>query len=217
MPHSTYTKLSELPDTIPIFPIAGVLLLPRWQLPLNIFEPRYLNMFDDAMATHKLIGMIQSVGGDRAQPDIAAVGCLGEITSYSETDDGRYLVTLTGAIRYGVEIEIDQAKPYREVQPNYMPFADDFNLPDTFATPTHQMVIDALKLYAESKGLETDWQTVADAEMEILVSALSAGCPFDGMERQALLEATDLQTRADILIQLMKLNTPQTNGGSRLQ
>ena len=219
MAQNRYQTPSDLPAHIPLFPIGGALLLPRWNLPLNIFEPRYLNMFDDAMTTHGLIGMVQSMGGDRARPDLASIGCVGEIAKMSETEDGRYLVNLRGMIRFGIEAETDDAKPYREAQVNYSPFADDFIVPEAFDTPDHAMIIAALKPYALGQGLETEWDVIGETDMETLVSALSAGCPFDVMEKQALLEAPDLQARTKTLIQLMQINTSQTdgNGGRRLQ
>ena len=107
MPHETYRNLSDLPETIPVFPLSGVLLFPRWSLPLNIFEPRYLNMVDDVMSGSRLIGMIQSQEDDRVHPSLAATGCAGRITSYSETDDGRYLISLTGICRFGIGEDLD--------------------------------------------------------------------------------------------------------------
>lgn len=219
MREGQYKSLSDLPAVLPVFPLTGALLFPRWNLPLNIFEPRYLNMIDDAMATHKLIGMIQKTGDDRVAPTLATVGCVGEITSYSETRDGRYQIGLTGVIRYKIETELDEAKPYRQVQASYKPFENDLVEPADFPSPSHDMVVRALKPFAESKGLETDWNVIAKADMEILVSALGAGCPFNAMEKQALLEAPDLQARAKTLVQLMQMNTTNTedDGGSSLQ
>ena len=212
-------SLSDLPAQLPVFPLSGALLFPRWNLPLNIFEPRYLNMIDDAMATHKLIGMVQPTGGDRSAPNLAAVGCVGEIASYSETKDGRYLISLSGIIRFEIMAELDKPKPYRQVHANYTPFKDDLNAPSEFASPNHDMIVSALKPYAASKGLDTDWSVIASAEMETLISALSAGCPFDDIEKQVLLETENLQARAETLIQLMQLNTTQNegNGGPSLQ
>ena len=219
MEESRYQTPSDLPAHIPVFPLSGAMLFPRWRLPLNIFEPRYLNMIDDAMATHKLIGMIQTTGGDRARPSLASVGCVGEITDYSETRDGRYLITLQGVVRYRVETELQTQKPYREVAADYTPFADDMSPPKAFCKPDHEMIIAALEPYAEAKGLETEWTVIADAEIETLVSALSAGCPFDVIEKQALLETPDLKARTETLIQLMEMNTSQADGneGQSLQ
>ena len=219
MEHNPYQSLGDLPATLPVFPLTGALLFPRWPLPLNIFEPRYLNMFDDALAGDRLIGMIQTTGGGRANPTLASVGCVGKITAHSETGDGRYMVSLKGVIRFAINAELDVRKPYRQVSPDFTPFADDLSLPAPLETPTRAMIMAALKPYAAAKGLETDWDAIAEADIEILISALSAGCPFEMMEKQALLEAEDLQTRADILIQLMLLHTPHTqdDGDASLQ
>src|SRR5215469_5960092 len=120
-----YVKSTDLPQVIPVFPIDGALLLPRGQLPLNIFEPRYLNMIDDAMAGDRVIGMIQTNGGQKARPHLATVGCAGRITSYAETSDGRYLITLTGAARFQVMTELPAPSPYRQVRADFAPFEDD--------------------------------------------------------------------------------------------
>ena len=124
---SPYRKTSDLPATLALFPLPGALVFPRWDLPLNIFEPRYLNMIDDAMAGSRLIGMIQSVGGSRAHPDLARVGCAARITRYSETEDGRYLITLTGICRFAVRKELGAISPYRQVTPDWSPFAEDLH------------------------------------------------------------------------------------------
>lgn len=187
------------------------MLFPRWGLPLNIFEPRYLNMFDDALSSHKLIGMVQTVGGDRAQPALAKVGCAGRIMDHSETEDGRYLLTLVGLVRFRIDTELDAPKPYRMAQVNYVPFANDLAPSEAFASPDHAAITAALKPYAQLNGIEANWDSLANSDIEELVSALSAGCPFDVMEKQALLEAPDLQARAKILIQLMTINTSRSD------
>ena len=125
----TYRKLSDLPESIPVFPLSGVLLFPRWSLPLNIFEPRYLNMIDDAMSGHRFIGMIQSNSDDRVHPSLAKTGCAGRITSYSETDDGRYLISLTGICRFHIHEELALETPYRQVRADWQPFALDLAAP----------------------------------------------------------------------------------------
>ena len=125
-----YRKVADLPETIPVFPLAGALLFPRWSLPLNIFEPRYLNMIDDAMSGSRLIGMIQPVGGDKQAPKLADVGCAGRITSYSETEDGRYLINLTGVCRFMLKHELEVSTPYRQVEAGWAAFADDLVPPD---------------------------------------------------------------------------------------
>lgn len=208
MPAETYRKLSDLPEVIPIFPLAGVLLFPRWSLPLNIFEPRYLNMIDDAMAGHRLIGMIQSQGGDSAHPDLAATGCAGRITSYSETDDGRYLISLSGICRFEIATELDTSLPYRTINPDWDRFAHDLIPPPESSLPDRPKLVDSLKRYTQINAMEVDWEAVEHAQMETLINALSAGCPFGVQEKQALLEAPSVAERAQTLIALLDMDMP---------
>lgn len=204
----TYRKLSDLPETIPVFPLTGVLLFPRWSLPLNIFEPRYLNMIDDAMRGERIIGMIQSQGGDRTMPELAAAGCAGRITSYSETDDGRYLISLTGICRFGVNEEMVVETPYRQVRPDWQSFGADLIVPQDTALPGRPDLVRALKRYTQINSLEVDWEAVENAPMETLINALCAGCPFGPLEKQALLEAPDVTERAQTLIALLDMDMP---------
>ena len=201
-----YRKTTDLPDTIPVFPLPGALVFPRWELPLNIFEPRYLNMFDDAMRGHRMIGMIQSLGGPRERPEIARVGCAGRITSYSETDDGRYLVTLTGICRFAVKQELAVTTPYRQVSADWEAFAADLYPAAEDGVPGREHLIRTLRAYVTTHGLQADWSAVEDAPIETLVHALSAGCPFSAAEKQALLEAATLADRARTLIALMEIS-----------
>lgn len=203
---SQYRKTADLPDTLPVFPLPGALVFPRWDLPLNIFEPRYLNMFDDAMRGHRLIGMVQSMGGTRERPEIARVGCAGRITSYAETDDGRYLVTLTGICRFAVKQELAVTTPYRQVAPRWDAFAADLYPASEDGLPDRSELILSLRTYAATHGLQADWSAVEDAPMETLVHALAAGCPFPAPEKQALLEAVSLADRARTLIALMAMS-----------
>ncbi len=204
----TYRKLSDLPETIPVFPLGGVLLFPRWSLPLNIFEPRYLNMVDDAMSGRRIIGMIQSQGGDKANPDLVATGCAGRITSYSETDDGRYLISLTGICRFGIREELDVATPYRQVQPDWETFAHDLVSPPETSLPERLTLVNSLKRYTQINSMEVDWEAVENAPMETLINALCAGCPFGTLEKQALLEAPSVAERAQTLITLLDMDMP---------
>jgi Lon protease-like protein len=203
---SQYRKTADLPDTLPVFPLPGALVFPRWDLPLNIFEPRYLNMFDDAMRGHRLIGMVQSMGGTRERPEIARVGCAGRITSYAETDDGRYLVTLTGICRFAVKQELAVTTPYRQVTPRWDAFAADLYPASEDGLPDRSELILSLRTYAATHGLQADWSAVEEAPMETLVHALAAGCPFPAPEKQALLEAVSLADRARTLIALMAMS-----------
>lgn len=204
----TYRKLSDLPETIPVFPLAGVLLFPRWSLPLNIFEPRYLNMIDDAMRGDRLIGMIQSQGGDRTTPELATAGCAGRITSYSETDDGRYLISLTGICRFGVHEELTVETPYRQVRPDWEAFGSDLIAPPEPSLPLRPDLVRALQRYTQINALEVDWEAVENAPMETLINALCAGCPFGPLEKQALLEAPGVTERAQTLIALLDMDMP---------
>lgn len=202
-----YRTIAELPTQFPVFPLSGAMLFPRWQLPLNIFEPRYLNMIDDAMAGHRVIGMVQTTGGPKHAPDLAQVGCLGKIMSYSETDDGRYLISLTGLSRFDVGEELETDTPYRQVHAAFDRYKDDMIEPKEGALPGRELLIAALKSYAERKNMTTDWSAVDTAPIETLVNALCAGCPFSIMEKQALLEAEGLTGRYDTLIALMQMGS----------
>lgn len=201
-----YRKASDLPGTLAVFPLPGALLFPRWSLPLNIFEPRYLNMIDDAMSGHRLIGMIQPSGGTKQMPRLAHVGCAGRITSYSETEDGRYLINLTGVCRFRVDSELDVKTPYRQIRPAWSSFEADLSTPETDCLPDRQHLADALRKYVTMNEMEVDWDAVESAPLETLVNALAAGCPFSPMEKQALLEAPDLCGRCDALIALLDMD-----------
>lgn len=203
-----YRGLSDLPETIAVFPLAGALLFPRWSLPLNIFEPRYLNMVDDAMAGSRLIGMVQTIGGDRACPDIAQIGCVGRLTSYSETEDGRYLISLTGICRFRVAEELNVSTPYRQIRADWDSFAKDFGNPNTEDMPDRTKLTSALRTYSERNTMEVDWDAVRNAPLETLINALCAGCPFNTMEKQALLEAETVVDRGETLIKLLEMDLP---------
>ena len=208
MPQELYRKLTDLPETIPVFPLSGVLLFPRWSLPLNIFEPRYLNMIDDAMSGSRIIGMIQSLGDDRVNPSLAATGCAGRITSYAETDDGRYLISLTGICRFGIRAELDVTTPYRQVAADWPPFERDLTTPPESSLPERLNLVNSLKRYTQINSMEVDWEAVEHAPMETLINALCAGCPFGPQEKQALLEAITVADRAQTLITLLDMDVP---------
>ena len=200
-----YHTTSELPEVIPVFPLPGAMLFPRWELPLNIFEPRYLNMFDDAMRGDRIIGMIQPLGGPRARPNLARVGCAGRITRFSETDDGRYLVTLSGVCRFAVSRELDVTSPYRQVHAAWDEFAADLHQAPETGLPDRAELVRALRIYTTALSLQADWSAVEGAPMETLIHALSTGCPFLPPEKQALLEAMSLGERARALIALLEI------------
>lgn len=204
----SYRKVSDLPEIMPVFPLSGVLLFPRWSLPLNIFEPRYLNMVDDAMRGHRLIGMIQSQGDDPITPSLAGTGCAGRITSYAETDDGRYLISLTGICRFHIAEELSSETPYRQIRPDWQTFATDLMSPSERSLPSRPDLVRSLKRYTQINAMEVDWEAVEHAPMETLINALCAGCPFGTLEKQALLEAPGVAERAQTLIALLDMDVP---------
>src|SRR5215217_6982897 len=176
-----YRKAADLPQAIPVFPLDGALLLPGGQLPLNIFEPRYLNMVDDAMAGDRLIGMVQTRAGDRERPPLAPVGCLCLETSFAETPDGRYMITLTGLCRFEVGDELPVRTPYRQVRARF-------------------------DRYLDHRGLGIEWETAEAAPVDSLVNSLAMGLPFDAAEKQALLEAVTIEDRANALTALLEID-----------
>ncbi|HEY1880209.1 MAG TPA: LON peptidase substrate-binding domain-containing protein [Caulobacteraceae bacterium] len=203
---ASYRRLTDLPDVIPVFPLAGVLLLPGGVLPLRIFEPRYLNMVDDAMSGGRVIGMLQPApGGTRANPHLAAVGCAGRITSYSETGDGIYLIALTGLIRFETGEELPRLTPYRQVRPSYARFEKDL-VEDEAEEFDRTAFLGLLRRYLEGKGLSIEWEAVAAAPGPALIASLSMALPFDPAEKQALLEAADPDARRATLEALLAID-----------
>lgn len=203
-----YRRAIDLPQLIPLFPLDGALLLPGGELPLQIFEPRYLNMVDDVMAGDRVIGMIQTKGGDRSRPPLADVGCLGRITSYAETSDGRYLITLTGVCRFQPGEELGLRTPYRQVRARYDRFEDDLSEDEREEAPlaVRDRFAKALKRYLNHRDLDIDWETATTAPLEPLVNSLAMGLPFDRAEKQALLEAPALADRFDALTTLLEID-----------
>ncbi len=207
MPMGGYRKAKDLPATIPVFPLDGALLLPGGLLPLQIFEPRYLNMIDDAMAGDRIIGMIQTSGaGDRARPGLARIGCAGRITSYSETGDGKYLIALTGLCRFAVVDEIAAPKPYRQVHADFAPFEADLVDADPDETFDRTPFLALLRRYLEGRGLGVEWDVVKAAPEPALINSLSMALPFAPVEKQALLEAPDLSGRRGVLTALLEID-----------
>lgn len=212
-----YRKPSDFPVAIPVFPLGGALLFPRAVLPLNIFEPRYLAMVDAALAGHRMIGMIQPAGlitpANDDRPDLAEVGCAGRITGFQETDDGRYLIALTGLARFRVKEEVNQGTPYRIVRADWEAFAGDLTAPPPLGESIRAQLVSALHAYLDRSGLKADWAAVEDAPVDTLINSLSAGCPFSNPEKQALLEARTLEDRCAALITLLKMERPGQGGG----
>jgi Lon protease-like protein len=212
-----YRGPADLPPIIPVFPLAGALLLPRGQMPLNIFEPRYLEMVDDAMADrHRLIGMIQpdtAHPGPEDKPNLFKVGCVGRITQIAETGDGRYLIQLTGIARFRLAEELTVATAYRQCRVDYAAFADDFIARKGEERVDRAAVLSALNAFLDANDLKADWEGIENAPNEALVNALAMMSPYGPAEKQAMLEAPDLKTRAEILvavteIELAKRRTP---------
>ena len=199
-------KPTELPDHIAIFPLGGALLLPRSRLPLHIFEPRYLQMIEDALKTDaRLIGMIQpnKVPG-RAGTGLQTIGCAGRITQFSETEDGRYMITLGGVSRFRVVKETEGFFPYRQCEVDWTGFERDLGKEENDVGFNRKPFMDLLGRYFEARGLSADWDTLKDAEDELLVNSLSMMLDFEAEDRQALLEAPSLETRRETLITLIE-------------
>lgn len=198
---------SDLPDSIPLFPLPGALLLPRAKLPLHIFEPRYLAMLDACMAsTGRLIGMIQPRGvPSGAEGRLHSIGCAGRLTAFSETDDGRYMITLTGVSRFRLIAEVGAGEtPYRRGRVSWAGFGRDLGRAERDPSLEREGFLDLLARYFDAVSLSTDWSSLKEAEDELLVNALSMMCPFQPEERQALLEAPSLTTRRETLVTLME-------------
>jgi Lon protease-like protein len=201
-----YHNAGDLPEILTVFPLSGVLLLPRGNLPLNVFEPRYLAMIDTALAGSRLIGMIQpSEPEDKVlKPALSAVGCAGRITSYRETEDNRYLITLTGICRFRVAEELSIDTPYRQIRADYNPFVGDLVTEEDADFPRERL-LDALKAYLSQRDLKADWRSVMSAPAETLVNARAMLCPFEPAEKQALLEAVGWQERVATLVALLEM------------
>jgi Lon protease-like protein len=194
-----------LPIRFPIFPLPGAILLPGGNLPLNIFEPRYLAMTRDAMRTDRVIGMIQPCAqGERGEPEIYPIGCAGRITSFAETEDGRYLITLTGVCRFEVVEELAVDTPYRQVVASFERWQRDLE-PPTPSDSLRGALVGALRGYFEVYEISADWGQVQSAPLAGLITSLAMICPFEPCEKQALLEAADPEQRGRVLIALLQM------------
>lgn len=220
-----YAKPSDLPAQLALFPLRGAILLPRATLPLNVFEPRYLTMIDDAISGSRVIGIIQPSGrAEEAEEEspigkgfgLRRVGCAGRITSYQELDDGRIIITLTGIARFEVDEEAVTKKPYRLVNVNYERFSHDLTHGQGEDDVDRTKLLRVLKTYLETNRLKADWNAVLRASNEFLINVLSVMSPYGAEEKQALLEAADLKTRAEVLVALaeMELASGGDNGGT---
>ena len=204
-----HARFAELPEEIAVFPLSGALLLPQGRLPLNIFEPRYLAMTLDSLARGRMFGMVQPDAHlPRGETGAAlyGVGCLGRVTSFSETEDGRLLVTLTGLIRFRIAEELAPAVGgYRRVRADYVPFAADLAVGDGAPPYDRAELLAALRAYFRARGIEANWDAVEQSADAMLVTTLSMVCPFEPPEKQALLEAPDCAERARMLVALMRM------------
>lgn len=208
----------DLPKTIPIFPLSGALLLPDGRLPLNIFEPRYLAMTEDAIAGPRIIGMVQPLQPDAEEecPEVYPVGCSGRITAFSETDDGRILITLSGLCRFVITGEEPLHRGYRRAHARYDDFRADM---DTVDPPEidRGRLLDGLAKYLEAREISADWDSIRDIPADRLITSLAMMCPFDAREKQALLEAADTAARAEILMSLLEMAVLDDAGGESVR
>lgn len=221
--NADYRGPAELPEVIPVFPLPGALLLPRGQMPLNIFEERYLAMIDDSLRDgHRLIGMIQPDAvhsPDENMPKLFKVGCVGRITQLAESGDGRYILELTGVSRFAVVQELSVLTPYRQCKVDYFPFVDDFTARKGEDDVDREALLAVLTDFLKANNLKVDWEGIQNAPNEALVNALAMMSPYGPPEKQAMLEAPDLKTRAEILVAVteMDLAKKRTSGDPPLQ
>ncbi len=214
--NAVYRGPDDLPEVIPVFPLRGALLLPRGQMPLNIFEPRYVEMIDASLASgHRLIGMIQPDAANAdlgSHPHLYKVGCVGRITQLAETGDGRYLIQLTGIARFQLVEELAVTTAFRQCRVSYKAFADDFVARKGEEAVDREAVLRALSEFLRVNKLKADWEGIEDAPSEALVNALAMMSPYGPAEKQAMLEAPDLKTRAEILVALTKIELAKGPG-----
>lgn len=213
--NAVYKGVGDCPQVIPLFPLTGALLLPRGQMPLNIFEPRYLAMIDDAIRSDRVIGMIQPEPDDGRRvevPGLLKVGCLGRITQFAETGDDRYIISLTGISRFRVAEELSVTTPYRQARVDYESFAVDFVARAGEEEVDRDGLLRALRDFAKANDLKIDWKGVGEAPNEALVNALAMMCPFGPREKQALLEAQSLKERAAVLVAITEIELARGSG-----
>jgi Lon protease-like protein len=203
-----HPRVEDLPGEFPVFPLPGALLLPRGKLPLNIFEPRYLAMTEDALGQGRMFGMIQpdsTLPETDIGPALFRVGCLGRLASFSETDDGRYLITLTGVIRFLAAAEVEMRRGYRRVRADYAAYLADLDLAERPVGVGRDAVLTALRGYFTHRGFEANWDAIRRLPDDMLVITLSMVCPFEPAEKQALLETPGDAERAATLLALLQM------------
>lgn len=210
-------SFEDLPTEIPIFPLTGVLLLPYGKLPLNIFEPRYLNMVAAVLGGDRMIGMVQPTGANEGdQPEIYTTGCAGRITSFNESEDGRYLITLSGLIRFDIAQEMPLRDGYRVAVPDWAPYRDDLK-EETDAGIDRDRMLRALKGYFAVNNVDANWDAIKDTSTDRLVNALAMMCPFQPSEKQALLEAPSLADRANVMVALLEMSLAANDDSANLR
>ena len=202
-------EISKLPSTIPIFPLSNFIIFPNTTVPLNIFEPRYIQMIDDSMKSHRMIGMIQpKKSGELKRPDLYEVGCIGKITSFNETEDGRYLIIINGVSRFSIDQEIKTDKLYRSCKVNYQKYKEDLdNKIVKFTLKDLDKILEDLKSLFEKKGFMVDWSSLKKQDFSETLNTLSMASPFSLEEKQVLLETKDLNTRKLRLEEILKTYT----------
>ncbi len=208
---------ANLPDTIPLFPLSGAIVVPRGRLPLNVFEPRYLAMLEDVLKTReRLIGMIQPVDKD-PEGELHAIGCAGRITGFNEAKDGRYMITLTGVSRFRLQEQVEGFTPYLRGRIDWQGFARDLGGVEHITSFDRERFLDLLQRFFTAQELESDWDNLTKAEPEMLINSLSMLAPFSPEDKQALLEAPTLADRRDTLVTLMEFVLRRVEGGGVMQ
>ena len=205
----------DLLPEFPIFPLPGALLLPRGKLPLNHFEPRYLAMVEDALANGRMFGMLQpNENAPRGQtgPSLYRIGCLGRLSHFSETDDGRYLITLTGVSRFVVREELGMQRGYRRISADFSAFAHDLEAPGRLPPGVRDQVLESLRPYFDMTGIDANWDAIRAMPDAMLMTTLAMLCPFDTAEKQALLEAPTDADRAGDLLALLRMAVHEGDG-----
>ncbi len=213
-----HPRVENLPGEFPVFPLPGALLLPRGKLPLNIFEPRYVAMTEDALAQGRMFAMIQpdtNLPETANGPALFRIGCLGRLSSFNETDDGRYLITLTGVIRFAIVEELAMGRGYRRVRGHFAPYRADLDLDTRPIGIERDTLITALRGYFAHRGFDANWDAIKRLPDDMLVITLGMICPFEPAEKQALLEAPSDADRASTLLALLQMGAMQqdTPGG----
>ncbi len=218
-----YRTAADLPATIPVFPLQSCILLPRSSLPLNVYEPRYLSMVDDVIAGDRIVGIVQPIGSQEESPQskghpLRQTGCVGRLSAFSETEDGRLMITLTGICRFELAGECRTARPYRICDANYAPYLKDLVRGHGQDAVDWPRFLHILKNYLDARNLTADWDSIQRSPTELLINTLSMISPYGPEEKQALLEAADLKARAEILMALaeMEIAAPDTGAGSSL-